>query len=115
MTMLNGNTGGGGTQDFYDFMLAEQPQWAYFSSAPFSGGPGPQTAQQQYHSGQFGNVYNQYLGDLGSAAREGRQGTSFEAFLEKYPFTQSYYQNVSPTQRMGSSTRFAPSTRFMYR
>ena len=102
-----------------DFLLAEQPQWAYFSSAPFStgGGGDPQQgfspSQQQYWRGQYGDVWSRYLGELGGATRGGDIGGGCSDYLEDMPWTQRYYENVSPRQRAGTS-RFSPSTRHMY-
>ena len=98
-----------------DFLLAENPQWAYFSSSPFTTGSqeGFAPAQQNYWRGQYGNVLNRYLGELGSSTKE--QGTlgGFKEYLEDMPWTQMYYQNTTPGQR-GRQGRYSPSTRFMY-
>ena len=93
-----------------DFLLAENPQWAYFSSQPFQQG---KPAQQQYWQGQFGNTWNRYMGEVGRATKAGEEPASFMNYLEDQPFTQQYYQNVSPQQR-GGGTRFNPTTRFVY-
>ena len=98
-----------------DFLLAENPQWAYFSSSPFTTGSqeGFAPAQQNYWRGQYGNVWNRYLGELGSATRQGQTLGSFSDYLDEMPFTQMYYQNTTPGQR-GRQCRYNPSTRFMY-
>ena len=104
-----------------DFLLGEQPEWAYFSSAPFSTGGGAAAggqqgfspAQQQYWRGQYGDVWSRYLGELGGATREGEMMGGFTDYLEDLPYTQMYYQNVSPRER-GGTGRFSPSTRHMY-
>jgi len=103
-----------------DFLLAEQPQWAYFSAAPFSTGGGAASGQQgfspsqeQYWRGQYGDVWSRYLGELGGATRGGDIVGGFTDYLEDMPFTQMYYQNVSPRER-GGTARFSPTTRYMY-
>jgi hypothetical protein len=98
-----------------DFLLAENPQWSYFSSAPFttSQQQGYSPAQQNYWRGQFGNVWNRYMGELGSATRSGQQFGTFDDYLENMPFTQMYYQNVSPQER-GRVGRYNPATRFVF-
>ena len=102
-------------EDWGDFLLAENPQWAYFSSSPFttSTQQGFSPAQQQYWQGQYGNVWNRYMGEVGSATKAGQDPMSFTNYLEDMPFSQQYYQNVQPQQR-GGSTRFNPTTRFVY-
>ena len=98
-----------------DFLLGQQPQWAYFSSSPFTSGgqQGGSPAQEQYWRGQFGNIWNRYLGELGTATRKEETMGSFTDYLEDLPFTQMYYQNVSPRQRGGES-RYNPATRYVF-
>jgi hypothetical protein len=98
--------------DFGQYQLEATPQLAYFSSAPFQGGYSP--AQQKYWSGQYGNVYNQYAGALGSAIRQGQEAPSFTNFLSDMPWTERYTA-LSPSLRPGGSfRRFNPATRYMY-
>lgn len=94
-------------------ILESTPESAFYSAAPF-GDTGFSPMAQQYWAGQYGNIQNQYLGELGRAARNQKDGPSFVDFLEDYPFTQRYTA-MSPALRPGGSfRRFAPSTRFMY-
>ena len=98
--------------DFGQYQLEATPQLAYFSSAPFQGGISP--AQKKYWSGQYGNVYNQYAGALGSAIRQGQEAPTFTNFLKNMPWTERYTA-LSPALRPGSSfRRFNPATRYMY-
>jgi hypothetical protein len=98
-----------------DFLLAEQPQWAYFSSTPFttSTQQGFAPAQQNYWRGQYGDVWSRYLGSLGAETRGGDVVGGFTDFLEDMPWTQMYYQNTTPGQR-GSQSRYNPATRYVY-
>lgn len=102
----------GGASDFSEYLLEQAPSWLYFSSAPFTQ-EGYSPAQQRYWQGQYGNVSNQYAGALGQAQRQDMEGPSFMDFLTDLPFTEQYYQNVSPRQR-GGFGRFSPATRFMF-
>ena len=98
--------------DFAQYQLESTPQMAYYSAAPFQGGSSP--AQQRYWSGQFGNVYNQYAGALGSSLRQGEEPPSFVNFLNDMPWTQRYTA-LSPSLRPGGSfRRFNPATRYVY-
>lgn len=101
-------------EDFFSSSWLEAvPEAAFYSAAPF-GDTGFSPMAQQYWAGQYGNIQNQYLGELGSAMRNQQQAPSFVDFLEDYPFTQRYTA-MSPALRPGGSfRRFAPSTRFMY-
>ena len=98
-----------------NLLLAENPQWAYFSAEPFTttGQTGFSPAQQQYWRGQSGDIWNRYLGELGTAARQGTDFGTFSDYLTDMPFTEMYYQNVSPRQRAGIG-RFSPTTQYMY-
>ena len=96
-----------------DYVLPSAPETAYYSAAPFGGGFSP--ASQQYWSGQYGNVVNQYAGELGKSYRAGEQPSmSFVDFLEEYPWTQRYTA-MSPSMRPGGRTsRYAPAARRYY-
>ena len=97
---------------FSDYMLESSPSMAYFSSAPFQGGYAP--AQQQYWGSQFGDVYNQYQGQLGTALKTGGTPSTFVDFLEDMPWTERY-SSLSPSLRPGGgSRRFNPVARHMY-
>ena len=99
--------------DWSDFLL-EQNQWAYFSSSPFttSNQQGFAPTQQNYWRGQFGNVWDRYMGELGSATRQGQDYGSFSDYLEDMPFSQMYYQNVAPSAR--NQNRYNPTTRYLF-
>jgi hypothetical protein len=99
--------------DFAKYQLETDPRAAYFSAAPFQGATSP--AQQKYWGSQFGNVYNQYTGAVGTALRQGLEETpSFVDYLKQTPWTERYTA-LSPSLRPGSSfRRFNPSTRYMY-
>ena len=101
-------------ESWEDFLLSENPQWAYFSASPFttSTQTGYAPAQQNYWRKQFGNVWNRYLGELGSATRQEGSLSDFQDYLTDMPFTQMYYQNTSPRTR--GQGRFSPTTRYMY-
>lgn len=124
MAINNGFTGTSNGSNFWqDYVLPYAPQAAYYSAAPFGGGTtqaspfggGSSPAAQQYWSGQYGNVYNQFMGELGRSYRQGEEPTmSFVDYLDQYPFTERYTA-LGPQMRAGGSTgRFAPSARYMY-
>ena len=103
--------------------LPHEPRAAYYSSEPFGAGPsaaspfggGYSPAAQQYWSGQYGNVMNQYEGELGRAMRLGQEPPmSFHDYLGKYPWTERY-SSLSPRLRPGGTTsRLAPLVRRFY-
>ena len=83
------------------------------AASPFGGGYSP--ASQQYWSGQYGNVMNQYMGTVGKSLREGEfPSLTFTDYLGQYPWTERYTA-LSPSMRQGGGiSRFAPSVRRMY-
>ena len=103
--------------------LEDIPEAAYYSAAPFGAGPsaaspfggGYAPAQQRYWSGQYGNVANQYMGQMGRSLRAGQAPSmTFTDYLAQYPWTQRY-SALSPAMRPGSTTsRFAPAVRRIY-
>ena len=104
-------------------VLPYEPRSAYYSAEPFGAGTsaaspfggGYSPAAQQYWSGQYGNVMNQYMGELGRSFRAGEEPTmSFVDYLDQYPWTERY-TSMSPRLRPGGTTsRFAPSVRRFY-
>jgi hypothetical protein len=104
-----------------EFNQAGDPMSVYGDVDPQTGAPivsaqgGYTPAQQQYWSGQYGNVLNQYKGELGRRMRQGNPpGLSFTEFLENYPWTERYTA-LPPSLTPGvTPTRFAPSVRYMY-
>jgi hypothetical protein len=109
-------------QDY--FSQGYEPEAAYYSAEPFGSrataaspfGGGYAPAAQQYWSGQYGNVMNQFRGEVGRRMEAGDDpfGMTFVDFLEQYPWTQRYTA-LSPRQRPGGGTsRFNPAARYMY-
>lgn len=106
--MTTGSDFFGGTS-FLDF-LEEEPRTAFFS---FQDQFGKAPAQQRYFQGQFQNIQNEFLGQLGQQIRGGGLPTlRFADFLSQFPFTQRYAQ-LSPFQRGERSAIFNPRTRFL--
>ena len=103
----------GNNNPFMDY-LEYEPTAAYYSSprgTSFSGGsPG----RRRYYQNQFQDVYNEFLGALGSQIRQGGEPTMrWTDYLESYPFTERYA--ALPPQQAGRTTaRFNPSTRHIY-
>lgn len=107
-----------------EYVLGFEPKAAYYSAAPFGTGAtaaspfggGYAPAAQNYWSGQYGNVMNQFLGQAGRRMRAGGDPSdlSFVDFLSDYPWTQRY-SALSPRLRPGGGTsRFSPAARYMY-
>jgi hypothetical protein len=96
-----------GFENPFEGFLSQDPQAAYSS---FSDRFGASPIQQQYFQGQFGDIRNQFLGELGRQARGGQlpQGT-FTSFLEGFPFAERFAA-LPPSIRGAFTSRFAPKT-----
>jgi hypothetical protein len=103
----------GTNNPFMDY-LEYEPRAAYYSS-PASrqfdqGGEG----QRRYFQNQFQDVYNEFLGSLGSQIRAGQAPTMrWSEYLDAVPFTERYAA-LSPEQAGRSRRRYSPSTRQIY-
>ena len=116
------------TQGFPDYMglLREDPQMAYYSKL-FGGGEKLSQGQQRYFSGQGqGEIWNQYLGSLGSGLQSAQQRglsmtdylnedstKSFYDYLSQTPFTERYAKLAPSLRGQESSTRYAPPVRWV--
>ena len=121
MTTQNNNPWSNWMDNPYMAILEESPGAAYYSYADQWSSP----AQQQYYQNQFQNVYNQYLGTLGSALRMGASGGEgapsmsdigqmrFTDFLGDYDWT-NRYTSLPPTMRGDFTQSYNPRTRQIY-
>lgn len=106
----------------YMAVLEESPGAAYYSHQT-DWGSSPN--QQQYYQNQFQNVYNQYLGTLGSALRQGASGEEgalsipeigrmgFTDYLGNYDWTDRY-TSLPSAMRGDFTSQFNPRTRSIY-
>jgi len=103
----------GSNNPFIDYLELE-PRAAYYSSPSGMSFSGGSTGRRRHYQNQFQDVYNQFLGALGSQIRQGGEPTMrWTDYLESYPFTERYA--ALPPQQAGRSRRqFNPSTRHIY-
>ena len=95
---------------FMDF-LEYEPLAAYYADPRVSSGS---QGQQRYYQNQFQDVYNEFLGELGSQIKAGQAPTMRWAdYLDTVPFTERYAR-LSPEQAGRSRRRYSPSTRQIY-
>mgnify|MGYP004453707231 FL=1 len=94
--------------------LESEPAAAYYSSPRGSAFMGTAPARREYYQDQYQNVYNEFLGALGSQIRGGGVPTmKWTDYLEDYPFTERYAA-LSPTQAGRGTRQFSPRTRQLY-
>jgi hypothetical protein len=97
--------------------LEAEPRAAYYSTQAWEQPEGFATRGQPartWYQGQFGDVYNQYLGALGSQVRGGgAPSLSWADYLNNIPFTQRYAA-LSPEMAGRGVRRFSPGTRQIY-
>jgi len=108
---------GTGWMEFLEY----SPEAAYYSDQPGYDqsaryGLKSPAAQRTYES-SFSDIYNQYLGNLGSLVRDNKQGdyTPFYTWLEDTNPFMERYTSTSPQMRGGGYTStYAPRTRQLY-
>ena len=98
---------------FGDF-LEYKPEAAYYSSPKGTAFGGGSPAAQQFYERSFGDIYNQYLGKLGSQIRSGEAPTlKWTEYLEQDPFTDRYTA-LPPSQRCSYTGAYSPTTRRIF-
>ena len=103
----------GANNQFMD-LLELEPTAAYYSSPGGKQFASGNQGQQRYFQNQFQNVYNEFLGSLGSQIRSGQEPTMrWSDYLENVPFT-ARYAALSPEQAGRTTRRYSPSTRQIY-
>ena len=100
--------------------LETSPSAAYFSSpgaTEFYTRPSGQVdpTRKKFYQESFQDIYNEYLGRLGTMAREGEMpDLRFSDYLSSAdPFRESF-ERQTPYQRVISNRAYSPSTRFIY-
>ena len=111
--------------NFYTNLLDVDPQMAYFGQASSwtpsgSGGQSPSMDRaQDWAMGQYSNFYNRYLGNVGREYGRRARGEqpckigTFAEYLQDDPFTERY-SRLTPYQKGVSTSKFAPSTRYIF-
>jgi hypothetical protein len=102
-----------GFENAFEGFLEYDPQMAYSSFGPsfgrdLRGSRSP--AQQRYFEGQFSDIRNRYLGELGRQVRGGElPSTSFEDYLGAFPWADRYAA-LPPSMKGAYTSQFAPRT-----
>lgn len=103
------------TEQFWKKLLEGEPEALYHSFRPQYGrGQGRfRPGQERYFKGQFGDVWNEYLGKLGQQIRGGQEPSlQFSNFLEAFPWA-NRYSSLPPELRGETNRRFAPPVRWL--
>jgi len=115
--------------DYWKSLVDFAPQATYYSS-PSGKSFGEQSPGKQRHfETSFGNMYNRYLGELGTMMRGGEDpyDLTWQDYLDPdkssspyvtssertTPFS-SAYASMSPSMRGGYTSPYAPRTRQIY-
>lgn len=90
--------------------LEDRPEAGYFSYQDQWKSPN----MKKYFQGQFSNIQNQYLGQLGQWVKGGSQGApqQFSNFLGNLNWGQNFNEQT-PQQRGQDTSRYNPWTRWM--
>ena len=91
--------------------LEDQPKAGYFSWLNRNRGLSPN--QNQFFQGNFDEIYNQYLGQLGSQAQQGMTpDLQWGDYLGQQD-PMNLWGKMTPRQRGDNAQRFAPGVRWM--
>ena len=104
--------------DWGSMILAQMPQAEYYSSPVGQGftrtGTGAYSPRKgRYFQQAYQDVYSDYLGELGTALRQGEAPTTFDQFLQTDPWTRRY-SRLPQYERGVTRTYSDPRTRFIY-
>jgi hypothetical protein len=113
MSNGNGFTDFLADSDWGSMLLSQLPQAAYYSSPMGRQFGGASPRRGRYFQQAYGDVYGQYLGELGTALRGGQEPASFQQFLETDPWTKRYGQ-LPQYERGVTKTYTDPRTRFIF-
>lgn len=101
------------TQNPWAGFLEGEPKSAYFSYQNLFGGPYQASRQQNYFQNQFNDIYNEYLGNLGTQAQGGQDPTlQWNDFLGGIDWN-NRWSRLPPSLRGDVNGAFAPSVRWL--
>jgi hypothetical protein len=99
-------------RDILDEFLEDNPNLLFQAHRPQTTSPGFGGGFLDYWRGRQGDVYNEYLGDIGRTALRGETPTgSFTSFLSNYDF-RDRFSAQSPRERGNRIGSFAPRLRY---
>ncbi len=97
---------------FLQGFLEDNPRVLYLGALNVAGKNTTSNAFKEYFRGQAGNIYDEYLGEIGSRALMGAPPTqTYTDYLADYPWLKNF-QKLSPAQRGEQPARFAPRVRY---
>lgn len=108
-----------GSGNAFSGFLEAEPTAAYYSSPAGWAGQGAfaqgSPNQRRYYQNQFQNIYNEFLGALGSQIRPegGEPNLLFSEYLEDIPWA-AKYAALTPDMAGRRTSRFSPGTRQIY-
>ena len=102
-----------GANNWGSLILSQLPQAEYYSSPTGMGFGGASPRRGRYFRQAYQDVYSDYLGNIGTALRQGQPTQSFRDFLETDPWTKRYGQ--LPQYERGVTRSYTdPRTRFIF-
>ena len=99
--------------DWGSLLLAQMPQATYYSSPMGGQFAGESPRRRRFYEQNYQDIYGDYLGNIGTALREGRGPATFQEFLETDPWT-ARYGRLPQSARGMTGMRANPRTRFLF-
>ena len=108
---LSGDQWGSLSPSVGQMVLTQMPQAQYMDYAQRTFGD--RGRKSRFAQQAYGDVYNQYLGEIGRSLREGQTPATCKDFLDTDPLTKRYSQ--MPQLELGvTKTMTNPRTRFIF-
>lgn len=91
--------------------LEEEPKTGYFSYGDRFAGPSGSQRQGNFFQNQFNNIYDLYLGRLGTQIRQGLAPTEkWNDFLGGFDFNKWYRDQTTAQERNPQQNQLVPET-----
>ena len=104
--------------NWWDIVLQQMPQAEYYSSPAGLEFAGQSPRNKRYFQQAYQDVYSDYLGNIGTSMRSGRDPQTFDDFMSTDPIGNnpwtSRYASLPQAQRGVSGVYSNPRTRFLY-
>jgi hypothetical protein len=100
--------------DWGSLLLSQMPGATYYSDPGGQEFAAQSPRQGRYFQQAYQDVYNQYLGNIGTSLREGREPTTFRQFIESEDPWTARYGKLPQFERGVTKTYTDPRTRFIF-
>ena len=102
-----------GTGNWYQALLSEMPMEHYYSAPTGMTFGGRSPRRRRFFDESYQDIYRDYIGQTGTALRQGQAPGTFMDFLKTDPWTRRF-TSLPPSARGRTGMATNPRTRFLY-